>query len=263
MSIAILGLSVAISATSFSASPVLATASSTDSQPRSYASWLSLITSWLDSVTSMVGTFDGPTSVTVPSPTADHERPSVEEAPPTGIEVRMMRLRPRPKPGPFSLNLYSKGDFAHQQTVYWCVAAAAQTMMNIIDDGQPDRSKARQKRLHFQARRLDQDGDGFWRNLAGESRWKKGLHGLGLTDWAELLDTNGYGSYEVERARTRKQAVRMAAKAIRMTGRPVGLVVWRGAHSWVMSGFTATADPAYTDDFEVRKVFVQDPWFPS
>lgn len=55
----------------------------------------------------------------------------------------------------------------------------------------------------------------------------------------------------------------LAAKAIRMTGRPVGLVVWRGAHSWVMSGFTATADPASADDFEVHKVFVQDPWFPS
>ncbi|CAN5686596.1 hypothetical protein BH23CHL8_BH23CHL8_23220 [soil metagenome] len=42
----------------------------------------------------------------------------------------------------------------------------------------------------------------------------------------------------------------------------MGLVVWRGAHSWVMSGFTATADPAYTKDFQVKTVFIRDVWFP-
>ena len=50
-------------------------------------------------------------------------------------EVRTIRLKPRPKPGAFSMNLYSRGDFMHQQTTYWCVPASAQTMMNIIDDG--------------------------------------------------------------------------------------------------------------------------------
>jgi hypothetical protein len=29
-----------------------------------------------------------------------------------------------------------------------------------------------------------------------------------------------------------------------------------------MSGFTATADPAYTNDFEVKKVYIQDSWYP-
>lgn len=173
-----------------------------------------------------------------------------------------MRLSPRPKPGPFGMNLYSKGDFVHQQTEYWCVAASVQTMMNIIDDGRPKRSKARQRRLHFRARDLYQDGDAFWRGLAGASRWNAGMHGLGLRDWAGILETSGYGAYEVDRSRTRKQAVRMAAKAIRMTGRPAGLVVWRGAHAWVMSGFEATGDPAYTDDFKVTKVYIQDPWYP-
>ena len=38
---------------------------------------------------------------------------------------------------------------------------------------------------------------------------------------------------------------------IRLTNRPVGLMTWRGAHSWVMSGFNATADPAVTDKFTV------------
>lgn len=174
-----------------------------------------------------------------------------------------IRLEPRPRPGPFRMNLYSEGDFVHQQTKYWCVAAAVQTMMNIIDDGRPRRSRAFQKRLHFQGRDLDKDHDGFWRRLAGPYRWKRGLHGLGLREWRDLLRTNGYGPYTIDRARTRKEAIRRAATAIRMTGRPAGLVVWRGAHAWVMSGFTATADPAYSDDFEVKEVFIQDPWYPD
>ncbi len=52
----------------------------------------------------------------------------------------------------------------------------------------------------------------------------------------------------------------MAARQMRFTGKPVGLLVWRGAHAWVMSGFKATADPAYTDDFEVTAVWIEDPW---
>ena len=171
-------------------------------------------------------------------------------------------LDPRPRPGAFSMNLYRSGDFVHQATPYWCVAASLQTMMNIIDDATPNRSPRYQKRLHFEARSLEQDEDGFWRELAGPSRWRKGLHGLGLTEWTGMLNRKGYGPYELDRAKTRKAAIQRAAMAIRMTGRPAGLVVWRGAHAWVMSGFTATADPAYTDDFEVTSVFIQDPWYP-
>lgn len=170
---------------------------------------------------------------------------------------------PRSAGGKFRMNLYSKGDFVPQQTVYWCIAAASQTMMNIIDEGKPNRTKARQRRLHFKARRLYDEGDAFWRGVAGESRWEAGLHGLGLRDWAGLLETSGYGRYDVDRATTRKRAIRMAAKAIRTTGRPAGLVVWRGAHAWVISGFEATADPAKTNDFKVTKVFIQDPWYPK
>ena len=59
----------------------------------------------------------------------------------------------------------------------------------------------------------------------------------------------------------RRQAVQAAAQAIRLTGRPAGLLVWRGAHSWVMSGFQATADPAVTDDFTVTDVNIEDVWY--
>jgi hypothetical protein len=174
-----------------------------------------------------------------------------------------IRLKPRPAPGAFSMNLFSPGDFVHQQTEYWCVAAAVQTMSNIIIDGAPDRSRRFQERLHFMGRRLDREEDAYWREMAGPARWRQGLHGLGLDDWTGMLNARGHGPYGIERAETRKQAIRMAARAIRLSGKPVGLVVWRGAHAWVMSGFRATADPAHSKGFTVKRAIIQDPWYPD
>jgi hypothetical protein len=49
---------------------------------------------------------------------------------------------------------------------------------------------------------------------------------------------------------------------MRETGRPVGLVMWKGRHAWVMSGFTADADPRAGDDFKVTGIRVLDPLYP-
>ena len=40
------------------------------------------------------------------------------------------------------------------------------------------------------------------------------------------------------------------------------MLVWKGWHSWVVSGFTATADPAITDKFTVLSVRIEDVWYP-
>ena len=55
--------------------------------------------------------------------------------------------------------------------------------------------------------------------------------------------------------------MRTAAKAIAETGKPVGLLVWRGRHAWVMSGFTATADPL-DPKARVTAAMVHDPLYP-
>ncbi len=47
-----------------------------------------------------------------------------------------------------------------------------------------------------------------------------------------------------------------------MTGRPADLLVWRGAHNWVVSGFRATNDPALGDDFTVTALRIEDVWYP-
>ena len=163
---------------------------------------------------------------------------------------KVVRLKPRPKAGPFDMNLFSKCDFMHQATKDMCVAGSTQIMMNVIDSGKPNRSVAYQQKLYSRGRELSPNKN------------KLGAIGVDLTGWAELLNTNGYGPYVVESAGTRRGAIRKAARAIRETGRPVGLVVWRGAHSWVMSGFTATADPAYDRDFQVKAAYIQDTWYP-
>ena len=148
------------------------------------------------------------------------------------------------------MNLYRRGDFRHQETKDWCVAGSTATMMNIMNHGAVRRFTPTQARLYVRGRQLSTMGR------------KLGPIGVDLIGWAELLNRGGYGPYIVKGGITRKGAIRQAARALRLTGRPVGLVVWRGAHSWVMSGFTATADPAHSDDFEVTAVRIQDTWYP-
>ena len=198
-------------------------------------------------------TIPAPAATVVPTTAA---RPAVKGEPADKVtnaqraDQKVVRLQPRPKAGPFEMNLFSRGDFMHQATKDMCVAGSTQIMMNIIDSGKPNRSVAYQKGLYQRGRELS------------PNKSKLGPIGVDLTGWAELLNTNGYGPYVVESAETRRGAVRKAARAIRLTGKPVGLVVWRGAHSWVMSGFTSTADPAYDRGFQVKAAYIQDTWYP-
>jgi hypothetical protein len=49
---------------------------------------------------------------------------------------------------------------------------------------------------------------------------------------------------------------------MRETGRPVGLLVWHGAHAWVLHGFEASADPLRDPAATITAVYVSDPWYP-
>lgn len=149
--------------------------------------------------------------------------------------------------GTFALDLYGRGDFASQRHTDWCVPAAIQTMANIIARrGQA--STPSQLTLNRRARALSSS------RLVGVGSEPQG--------WAGILDELGSGRYVVVARPTFRSAMATAARAIRLTHRPVGLLVWRGAHAWVMSGFEATADPARTSAFAVIRVRVSDPWYP-
>jgi hypothetical protein len=146
------------------------------------------------------------------------------------------------------MDLYRRNAMVSELESFWCMPAAMQTIINLIDSGRPDHTYATQRRLYWLARRLSTD------KLDG-----KGAEPVG---WARGLTKLGYGQYLVSVHRTRGDAIRTAARALRMTGRPVGIIAWRGAHSWVMSGFRATADPALTDRFRVTQVAIEDVWYP-
>ena len=147
--------------------------------------------------------------------------------------------------GPFEVNLYGKGDFVSQATSKQCVPAAMQIMLNIVRP-KNDRTKATQASLARLAKRLSDARD----------------HGTEPLGWARGLERRGAGAYAVAVEPTLGKAVRRAVEALRATGRPVGLLVWRGAHSWVRHGFSATADPALSDDYGITGLWVSDPWYP-
>ena len=157
--------------------------------------------------------------------------------------------RATPKPGPFKIDLYRGGAFVSELTPIWCLSAAMQTSANIMDIAagkKPDRTRARQQSLFKLSRSLFPAPD----KAAEPEGWAAGLTRL------------GYGKYKVSVQPSIKAAIKVAAKALRTTNRPVGLMVWRGAHSWVMSGFTSTADPALTSSYTVTAVYIEDVWYP-
>ena len=79
---------------------------------------------------------------------------------------------PSPTPGPFAMDLYQKGDYAGEFRDTWCVPAAMQTSMNIMDVG-ADVTAATQQSLWTYARSLVPDQEGG----AEPEAWAMGLTG--------------------------------------------------------------------------------------
>jgi hypothetical protein len=159
-----------------------------------------------------------------------------------------VRFRPPRKwKGPFTLDLYRRDAHVAQYTASWCVGASMQMMINLIDRGPLDRSRRTQARLYRMARQI--------------SPWVETRPGASLHGWAGGLEQLGYGTFQEMAASSRQAVLKLAARQMRLTNRPVGLWVWRGKHAWVMSGFRATADPAVTGDFRVTHVWIEDPWY--
>lgn len=151
-------------------------------------------------------------------------------------------------PERFKLNLFEQGSFVTQYTWTWCVGATSQMMLNLINDTS-NVSRARQKKLVQYA----MNNDGHAGNKGGSD----------ATGFAATLRHHGGGSYQPATYTTFRKSVRKAVKAIRNSGKPVGLLVMGGRHAWVLHGFEATADPAQGNDFEVTHVYVSGPLYPK
>ena len=151
----------------------------------------------------------------------------------------------------FAMDLYQaarpdrEADFVGEFKDTWCVPAAMQTSMNIMS-AKPDTTRDTQAKLFDLAV-----------SIAGSSNGGSDPDG-----WAEGLGVLGYGRFQVDTRATMAEAIQVVVKQVRITQRPAGLIVWYGWHSWVVSGFTATADPAVTDAYRVLSLRIEDVWYP-
>jgi hypothetical protein len=162
-------------------------------------------------------------------------------------------VAPQPTPRPLrarvDVNLFKNPGrhFASQAHKDWCAVAGTQMVMEI--HGAADLSEGFQKRL---AARVDE-----W-----ESRRDSHNGGWGPSAMVGALEAFGVDGYEVRAYDSRGDALADAARAIQRTHAPVILLAWRGAHTWVMTGFRADADPSAFDDARITGAYILDPWYP-
>jgi hypothetical protein len=145
-----------------------------------------------------------------------------------------------------TLDFYRPSAFASQATTTWCVAASSQMMLNMIL-GQSDSSSTSQST--YIAYGQANDGASY-------------TQGTDPTGWVAILNRYGGASYSTQRFTDSTSALKKAATRMRLTNKPVGMLVWKGRHAWVLNGFAATADPATTSNFTITAVFVTGPLYP-
>ena len=181
----------------------------------------------------------------IPTPTATAT--PMPSSTPTPAPTPTPTPVPTPTPGPFSMNIGRSAAFVSEATVQWCVAAAIQIMRNHTGT-KIDRTRKTQKEIYDLA-------------VSHTSKTDSRNGGTGPAGWAAALSALG-DPYELRIVSSRAAALRVAASALQETGKPVGILAWRGVHSWVMTGFRATDNPASGRRFDVTAIRVFDPWYP-
>jgi hypothetical protein len=144
-----------------------------------------------------------------------------------------------------SMDLYRSGVFSTQMTWRWCTAADVQIIRNIVRDT-TNHSRDQQER--------------FYRYMRDHNRYPiPPSDGVDPAGWAAGLRQFVDGRYKRVASDTFAEALRSAVTSLRKTRLPVGITVSHGNHAWVLTGFTATADPAKTSHFTVTSVRVVGP----
>lgn len=146
-----------------------------------------------------------------------------------------------------SVDLYRSGTFSTQLSWLWCTAADVQIARNIVR-GESDHGAAAQRR-YFDWMRTQNDYSIPVADGVDPAGWAKGL--------ARYVDSR----YRVVSSTTFSNALRSAARRLRQSNRPVALLVDHGNHGWLLTGFSATADPAVTAGYAVTSVRVVGPLY--
>lgn len=137
--------------------------------------------------------------------------------------------------------------FTSQNTSEDCAPAGTQMVLSIL--GLADTSPAFQEELKSRI--------GEWQSFddSHDGGWGPGAVGLALAAY-------GAPGYEVHIYDSHLDALRGAATALSETNSPVVFFPWWGAHTWVMTGFEADADPLLFPDANVSGLYILDPWYP-
>ena len=183
---------------------------------------------------------------------------------------------PNPTPAPPSLALRSMNLFVSSQFRYqdpnWraCTAASVRSMLNFISvratggDGfvwTPLTGPAVRDRILAWERTHDTMAGGYGSDPHG---WRNALNYYGWGPnavWAgqRVYDDFSYSSFEI--------AMKATVRALAATGKPVGVLGWRGAHAQMITGyyglvgnpFAKDATGKYTNAFSVAGFYLTDP----
>jgi hypothetical protein len=137
--------------------------------------------------------------------------------------------------------------FAHEARKDWCAPAGVQMTLAVL--GKANTSEAFQRELHSRVREWESKED------SRNGEW-------GPAAMALALEAYGAPGYEIRAYRSRSDAVRDAAIAITTMRSPAILLAWKGAHTWVMTGYAAEADPTIFPDAIMTGAYILDPWYP-
>ncbi len=137
--------------------------------------------------------------------------------------------------------------FTSQITDKDCAVAATQMVLTIL--GRGEAGNEFQTEIHD---RIDE-----WESLSDSLNG-----GWGPAAVAEALADYGATGYEIRAYDTYPAALRDSAIAITEMDKPVVMFPWWGAHTWVMTGFKADADPTLFDDAVISGAYILDPWYP-
>jgi hypothetical protein len=148
-----------------------------------------------------------------------------------------------------SVTIWRSSAFSSQATTTWCTAASAQIMLNLV--------------LGRSRSDATEQGSIITFSQANDSLVvSKGSDPQGWAASIRQFGTSRTATYHWERYNSFAGALKAAAYDLRMTGKPVGLLVHGGTHANVLVGFSATSDPAAGGAFTVTSAQIAGPWYP-
>ena len=149
----------------------------------------------------------------------------------------------------YTQTVFRDDAFATQRTNYLCTAAVVQNIVNIAT-GSSRGGKTQQ--LEFYAYGLDNNRYDY-RNAGVDPQGMEAMLELYIpgSDWGQVIKPGMQG------------ALKASARAMRATGLPVVLFVGGGTHVWTMNGYTASADPASGEFFQITHVRFSGPLYPK